>query len=266
MTKRRKSFHWFGGKARPELQDFILKLLPLSYEAYVEPFAGALGILINRPKARMEIANDLNRRIVNWWEVARNADDVQELQRLLMWTPHSEEVYYRCAATIDEGTPIERAWKFQVMTTYSRMHSDDPKKSHFSWRIANSHPPVLQWESLTDLRDRIKDVTLRNIPAVDLLDRIKDEEHAVTYCDPPYSTADTSVYRVVQHDRERMLELLRVQKGAVAISGYNDEWDELGWVRHEFKTIFTHGIKGAKAADRTEVLWTNYSPPQGRLL
>ena len=64
-------------------------------------------------------------------------------------------------------------------------------------------------------------------------------------------------------DRGALFSALRDAKSRCAISGYADEWDELGWQRHECATKTNMGA--AQANKRVEVLWTNYDPPQ-RLL
>ena len=45
--------------------------------------------------------------------------------------------------------------------------------------------------------------------------------------------------------------------GKVAISGYGDEWNKLGWYRYEKADSFSD-IKTAVHSKRVEVLWTNY--------
>lgn len=58
---------------------------------------------------------------------------------------------------------------------------------------------------------------------------------------------------------------LRGAKARVAVSGYGDEWDRLGWFRHERRSVVRVAVHGASAPRRTEVLWTNYQDPQGTL-
>ena len=46
----------------------------------------------------------------------------------------------------------------------------------------------------------------------------------------------------------------------MAISGYENEWEFLGWNRYELEGItrVANKKKGEKATARTEFLWTNY--------
>ena len=60
------------------------------------------------------------------------------------------------------------------------------------------------------------------------------------YADPPYPTAAAAHLYARTVDFDRLAETLLAQQGKVAVSGYGDEWDSLGWERHEHHTITTH--------------------------
>ena len=82
------------------------------------------------------------------------------------------------------------------------------------------------------------------------------------YADPPYK--DTAGYHS-DVDRDALREALLAQQGRAAISGYGDEWDHLGWERHERAEEINPSI-GSQRTVRKDVLWTNYEPVQRRLL
>ena len=253
MTHKSGLF-WFGGKARPELHKWIISLLPDSYDLYVEPYAGMLGVLLNRNKAAIEIVNDLNGNVVNWWRVIRDKKD--EFKEQLLWTPNSEELFYEYYDSLSEGTDVERAIKLTVVQIHSRMSSDNRRA--FGNRMAKGASKNYNYilEQLDELRKRTRNVIIRKTDALSLLKKMVNRDYAVTYCDPPYKTADTSLYSVdVQQD---LTEVLLEQKGKVAISGYNDEWDHLGWFRHTKEIPYANGMLNEKQPMRTEVLWTNY--------
>ena len=88
-----------------------------------------------------------------------------------------------------------------------------------------------------------------------MLERTADGDYAVIYCDPPYPSANTTPYAWGNLDFDRLADLLRLQKGDVAVSGYPGEWDCLGW-ESDGKLHGRSQIKG-KVAARTEVLWRN---------
>ena len=106
--------------------------------------------------------------------------------------------------------------------------------------------------------------------AIDSMARVAHIERAVIYVDPPYLTSDTSPYRYNEVDKDKLTEVLLSMQGNVAISGYRNEWDHLGWRKEEYSTIRVHIYSKSRGQDhsdeRTEVLWMNYESAQGRLL
>ena len=105
--------------------------------------------------------------------------------------------------------------------------------------------------------------SLEAIDACELLERVAGEAGAVIYVDPPYPSVKP-LYGS-EPDWTRLRAALAAQRGAVAVSGYGDEWDALGWRRVERRT--TTQI-GASVDHRVEVLWANYdaTATQGALM
>lgn len=243
---------------------WVLSMLPVDIDGlYCEPYAGMLGVLINRPKSAIEIANDLHGRVTNWWKVVRDYTD--EFLHRLTFTPWSESFLMECNKLIDEGSEVDRALRYFVLVAFSRNHSDRRGKAHFALSVNSLGSSPRHTERMMagihDLADRIRNVQFLNRPAVDILRRLESTKHAVIYCDPPYINARTDTYHVVQHDFEETIDTLKRQKGRVAISGYDDQWDELDWERHELavKSFMANDIDEERK-NRVEVLWTNYKP------
>ena len=107
---------------------------------------------------------------------------------------------------------------------------------------------------------RLWNVELESVDANRLLERTAGMDWTVIYVDPPYPQANTTAYQQDSVDYPRMAELLAAQSGAVAVSGYGDEWDLLGWERVEKPAIHrpapTRGI-AKTGSERTEALWRN---------
>ena len=262
-----KSIQYYGGKSNVGKGKWIADLLPIDDTAtYVETHAGMLGVLLQRPKARCEIANDLNGRVSNWWAALRRYPD--ELPRLAYFTPHSRRTFDECKATLDEGTDLERAWKFFVVVTQSLLASDADSAAWYlrsKGAASTNKIPGEAARRLPPIAERIQEVQLENRPAIDILARYADNPHVIMYVDPPYRDADHA-YGVVRLDTDETLELLRAQKGRVAVSGYDREWDDLGWAKSTYREGRGYMAAAGKRARHVETLWTNYEPDQSQSL
>src|SRR6266436_766387 len=101
-------FPYVGGKNR--LAKKIISLLP-EHTTYVEPFAGGAQVLFHKQPSRVEVLNDLNGNIVNFYRVCQHHHE--ELIRHTRFAVSSRELYelYRRQdpATL---TDIQRAARF----------------------------------------------------------------------------------------------------------------------------------------------------------
>ncbi len=74
MTKR-SLYGWNGGKYY-EAEELI-SLFP-KHRLYVEVFFGSGVLLLNKPKANQEFANDNFTELINHWEVLTNKQTTQK--------------------------------------------------------------------------------------------------------------------------------------------------------------------------------------------
>lgn len=79
----RPIMRYYGGKWR--LAPWIIQHFP-PHLVYVEPFGGAGSVLLQKPRSRGEIWNDLAGEIVNVFRVLRNRKKAAELERTLRLT------------------------------------------------------------------------------------------------------------------------------------------------------------------------------------
>ena len=258
---------YYGGKSPVKaLTKWIVQQIPWEYRTlYVEPFFGMGGVLLSRARTHMEIANDANDRLVNWWNVIR--DHPEEFGRALDWThQRSRTNFEQMIGELDCADPIRRAVAFTVVVTGSIWHTDSKTIQRFRMNFSVDIGSLPSWgsEDIIRLYDRTRDLQIENKDAVEILRRIEGKETAVVYVDPPYGEeADTSPYRFAP-DREALRDTLAKQRGRVAISGYGDDWDCLGWRSTSFESMVrVYSAASMKAKPRIEKLWMNYDPPGG---
>lgn len=60
---------WRGGKKN--LRKQIIEMIP-EHHCYIEPFAGALWVLFGKEKSKVEVINDIDRNLINFYSVIKN--------------------------------------------------------------------------------------------------------------------------------------------------------------------------------------------------
>ena len=238
---------------------------------YVEPFAGMLGVLLCRPAAKIEIVNDTNNDLINWWRCVRDRCD--EFSRLVALTPRSRIIFSKACSDLRNDTykddPLRKALTFHVVCQQSMYHGVAAAPAHWGLAYTPAVATLSRWtgEEFAPLAKRLYHTQIENRDACTLLARVAEEQNSVVYCDPPYDAVTTTPYGENDVDRKQLAVVLRKQKGRVAISGYGEEWNHLKWYRSEKDTVF-RAIGGTRRGgeSRTEVLWTNFKPQSRGLL
>lgn len=77
---------YYGGKQRIAAR--IVALMP-RHLIYLEPFAGGLAVLFEKPRARRETINDLDGAVVAFWRAVRDRPD--ELAAAVAATPYARQ-------------------------------------------------------------------------------------------------------------------------------------------------------------------------------
>ena len=255
---------YFGGKsANGKVGRWVVSLLPYR-TMYAETHAGMLGVLLQRRPSKIELASDLDSRVVDFWRALR--DEPDEMIRLLNLTELSRSSFVECLELVKSDgwhdlSLARRGWSVAavlLMSIRSSLDSDPSclrgEYSSTGWAGGYGSGLARLADRLPALADRIRHVRFSDYSALYLLERLAKNDDVVVYVDPPYAEANDRVYPV--EDLTDLSDVLRSQKGLVAVSGYGSEWDGLDWYRHELAAWSTAGTHRKRA---TEVLWTNFS-------
>jgi hypothetical protein len=89
---------WYGGKAR--LAKYLLPLLPVHHR-YVEVFGGGASMLLQKPPSALEVLNDPQTDLMDFWRVVKDPDLVTALVAKLQVTSILREEYEWCNRTYD---------------------------------------------------------------------------------------------------------------------------------------------------------------------
>ena len=114
-------------------------------------------------------------------------------------------------------------------------------------------------ERIAAVIDRLKEAEIENRPALEIIERFRDQQDALIYVDPPYvlDTRDGRKlyqFEMTDADHIELLDALDKHTGPVVLSGYaHPLYDErlVHW-RRVTKTSLAE-----KGQMRTEVLWIN---------
>ena len=246
-----------GGK---QLQATAIANLFPPHDHYVEPFGGALSVLLAKTPAKIETVNDLNGDLMTFWRVLRDRPD--ELERACALTPHSRAEYLE-ARNLDIDDDIERARRVWVQLTQGRGASLGVKTGwrfvHGTNRMALARYLDGYLARIAPAAHRLRGVSLESRDAFALFDAY-DRPGTLFYVDPPYlaSTRHGPQYAhemLDSDDHQRLLDRLLACRGHVALSGYDSDvyHDALrDWTVHKFPAVAMTGDA------RTEVLWTNW--------
>ncbi len=261
---------WYGGKAY--YAKWIIEHFP-PHRVFVEPFGGAANVLLRKRPSEVEIYNDLDGRIVNFFRVLRDRGLFEEFERLVTLTPYSREEYRGLVDEPEPQDPVQRAWWFFVRARQTVGGLGMSKLSPNGWAMStrtrrHMAEPVSKYLSAIDgleaVAQRFRTVAIESLPALDLI-RKYNAPDVLLYCDPPYmpqtrfgSKAKTYGKEMVEEDHAALLQALKGFEGKVILSGYPCElYDEVlkGWSK---QTLEVKAQMANSGQTRLEVLWMNY--------
>jgi len=254
---------YYGGK-----QNLVTTILPLIPEhvTYVEPFVGGGAIFWSKPKSEVEIINDYNRELINFYECVQN--EFVELEKMVRISLHSRSLHNDATVVYNNPhmfTRIQRAWSIWVLAaqSFSSMLDGswgyDKIKGTTSQKIANK-----RGDFTLELSRRMQNVQIECTDALRII-RSRDSINTFHYCDPPYFNSDCGHYDgYSKDDFENLLKLLSEIEGKFLMSSYPSdilkEYSKANvWFTREIeqKVSVANGT-GKPGKKKIEVLTANY--------
>jgi DNA adenine methylase len=260
---------YYGGKQR--IAPRIIAMMPY-HKIYVEPFFGGGAVFFRKPKAGIEVINDHDDRLINFYLCVQNR--FPELQELISQTLHSETMYRHAKDVWNgrvESDDIEKAWAIWLTTNGSFAGS-----MHGGWKWCNgttgSHTGNYIKGKRADFTERLHQ-RLDNvqISSRDALRVIPDRDTPDTffYLDPPYPGCAQQHYSgYTVDDLEELLRTLQTIKGRFILSNYwsdllKEYVDKNGWNCREIEvnlriTNLGRSNRKQEVQKRIEVLVYNF--------
>lgn len=267
----RPAVRYHGGKWA--LADWIMDNMP-PHRVYVEPYGGGGSVMLCKEPSDLDVYNDLDRGMVNFFRVLRERPD--DLARAIELTPFALAEFDLSYEPTDD--PLEAARRLYVRSWQGR------GASRGRWRVGwrrqtqcDGPSASLDWQRPLDnlyaIAARLRSVQIDEDDALRCVLRY-DGPDTLFYCDPPYAAETRGRWskKAYQHemtteDHERLADTLMSIQGMALVSGYAcDLYDRLyaDWERVERATRVDGG------AQRIETLWLSpgvtAAPRQGLLL
>lgn len=209
---------YYGGKQ--QLAKTILAMIP-SHKIYCEPFCGGAAIFFRKSPSQVEILNDTNKELINFYKVTQR--EFSALESEIAITLHSRELHRKAEviyANPDMFSEVKRAWAIWVLAnegfggmldgSFGYCRSGTTTKKIINKRDAFSYEYAI----------RLENVQLESTDAIRII-KSRDTEETFHYCDPPYFNSDCGHYDGYSiDDYKYLLDTLSEIKGQFLLSSY----------------------------------------------
>jgi DNA adenine methylase len=172
---------YIGGKNRLAKQ--IISMLP-EHITYVEPFAGGAQVFFHKQPSNVEVLNDLDFDVVNFFRVCQW--HYEELVRYLRYCLASRKLHeLHVKSDPDTLTDIQRAGRFFYLQKNSFGGLVVRQKFHYGVTQASNYNPERIPEIIEQAHRRLARVQIESLPYETILQKY-DRPTTVFYLDPPY--------------------------------------------------------------------------------
>lgn len=254
---------YYGGK-----QNLVSTIIPLvpNHTTYTETFVGGGAIFWAKPKSKVEVINDVNREMINFYESVQN--EFVELEKMIRISLHSRSLHND--ATVIYNNPhmfsrIKRAWAVWVLASQSFSSMLDGSFGYDKISGTTSQKITNKRNDFTiDLSIRMQNVQIECTDALRII-RSRDYKDAFHYCDPPYYNSDCGHYDgYTIEDFEMLLKTLSEVEGKFLLSSYPSPilekyTKQFGWNTKKLEqSVSVANGTGKPAKKKIEVLTANY--------
>lgn len=210
---------FYGGKQK--LSSRIVELIP-KHNLYCEPFFGGGAVFFAKAPSPVEIINDTNGELINFYKVLKT--NFKKLEKEINYTLQSRQNHQ--SAKIVSGNPelfseVKRAW-----ATWTLANESFGSMLGTTWRCdftKNTSAKRLDSKRNHFTQELEKRLKQTQIDCRDALYLIKSSDRRDTffYLDPPYFNSNQGTYRGYKEmDFENLLILLTKIKGKFLLSSY----------------------------------------------
>lgn len=253
---------YYGGK-----QTMLKHILPLvpQHNLYTEVFAGGAALFFAKQPSEIEVINDLNSELINFYRVVvTRFDDLRDKVKLLLHSraAHAHAIYvYEHPQFFGE---VERAWALYALSklSYSSHIGGSFGFDKTKGRLAKKIFYAKEAFGLP-LKERLERTTIECDDAMRVLKR-HDTPEAFHFIDPPYVGSNMGHYTGMFNDGnlKQLLEICETLKGKFMLTMYPNEVIESfatrnGWTIHKVERRIT-ACKADSRRQQEEWMVVNY--------
>lgn len=210
---------YYGGK-----QKLIAEILPLipKHSTYCEPFCGGAAIFFAKEPSPVEVLNDTNSELVNFYRVVQN--DFTSLEKEVRISLHSRRLHKDAQVIYSNPhmfSDVKRAWAVWVLASQSFCSildgtwGYDIKKGTTTKKISNKREAFTEEYAI-----RLQNVQIECTDALRIITS-RDTPDTFFYCDPPYYNSDCGHYDgYSKEDFKNLLNALSKIEGKFILSSY----------------------------------------------
>jgi DNA adenine methylase len=227
MVPSRPALRYYGGKWR--IAPWIVSHFPC-HTCYVEPFGGAMSVLLNKEPSEIEVYNDIDRDLVTFFRVLRERPG--DLVRMIKLTPFSRAELGISNIPCDDDLECARRVYVWSMQGISGTRSSWTTGWRFQRNPRNGRQNIEVWRDVDHLEqivDRLLSVNLECDDAMSVIKRY-DTPETLFYCDPPYLAQTRSkwsnngyLHEMTDEQHEQLAGVLHLISGMAAVSSYPSE-------------------------------------------
>lgn len=251
---------YWGGKQ--QLADKIIAIIP-EHLCYNEPFFGGGAVFFKKPVSKIEVINDINDNMVNFYKTIKR--DFDKLYNEVDTTLYSEWQYGEAKQMwqAGEGDKVLRAWSVFVLS-----HQSFSGNMGNSWAFSDTANLATKFDKTKQMFDlryvkRLEHVQIFCRDAINVIENT-DNDTTFHFVDPPYFNSDMGHYDgYTEADFKNLLETLQNVKGKFLLTTYPSDilaeytkannWETINHVMH----LSASNKSGSK---KTEVFTMNYKP------
>lgn len=251
---------YYGGK-----QNMVKHILPLipEHNLYCEPFFGGGAIFFAKPPSPVEVINDVNNEVVNFYRISQT--QFENLKYEVDTTLHSRQLHTDAQVIYHYPhlfSDVKRAWAFWTLANQSFSANItggwgyERKTNKTSLKVENK-----KLQFTYEFKERLKTVQIENTDALKVI-KSRDSKDSFHYCDPPYYNSDCGHYNgYKESDFVELLETLSNVEGKFLLSSYPSDplkkfVKENKW--HQITVSQKVSVTYQTTKTKTEVLTANY--------